>query len=253
MNTSSQNIKLLIHNFVEGELTEVQTDTLWAHLLGNTDDFEYMQTLATLKKMGAEGRFAKSASDHEDTPAQIFALGQNNHIYTYAKQYLAAAAILIMSLAVLFNVISGEETAADFSPIAMIEYDIERSAEELTTFDSSLQRAVSQSSFGNLDAALITLGQAEKLAAGDLSRQTELGLVKGSILYNSGKYAEAATIFSDVKETGYDKLSLEKSTWYLANTQIQLNDLDAARENIRKVVEMDGSFSRVATKALEAL
>src|SRR5690625_7390003 len=40
-----------IHDYLEGSLNEEQVDELWAELLSDDEAFDYMQTLAMLRKM----------------------------------------------------------------------------------------------------------------------------------------------------------------------------------------------------------
>ncbi len=44
-----------------------------------------------------------------------------------------------------------------------------------------------------------------------------------------------------------------KGTWYLANTQLQLGMTQEAIESMERVIELDGSFSRVAKNKLESI
>jgi tetratricopeptide (TPR) repeat protein len=253
MTNQSPNIKDSIHNFMDGNLSEPQKDQLWAELLGSPDDLDYLSTLATLKKMGKKGAF-----DFEDRPSepkkpfQLFTLGQKGKTGTIAfKSLLAAATALIIGMAVLFNLFNTADPAEGISPIAMIEYEVERSAADLSLFENHMQRAVAYSASGQLEDALYELELASAIEL-DENQIIDLKLAEGTILYNSGKFSGALDLFKEVKNTdGLDKQNLEKSTWYLANTQIQLGMMDEAEVNIRKVIELDGAFMRVANQKLE--
>jgi tetratricopeptide (TPR) repeat protein len=251
--TNKNNIKDSIHDFVDGNLSESQKDQLWAKLLGSPDDLDYLSTLATLKKMGKEGAFDTKPSAPE-TPFQLFRVVRKGIPVTAAvKPYLAAAAALIIGMAILFNLFTSADPVTEISPLAMIEYEIERSADDFTLFDNHLQQAVSYSSASDLDAALQEL---ELAAAAELSesQMIDLKMVEGAVLYNSAEFSKAFEVFDSLKSTeGIDRQNLEKSIWYLANTMLQLGMIDEAEENIKKVIEMDGAFSRVANQKLEQL
>ncbi len=249
---NNQNIKFLIHEFLEGNLSESQTEELWAELLGRPEELEYLETLSSLQLMGQAGTF----DDINETPVhQLADKSEQVHTGTFSslRQYLVAASILIAGMLVLYNVFPDADPAAGIAPIAAIEYDIERSAETATRFESHLQQAVSLSASGNMDVALTELTLAEDLELSE-GQRIELEMVRGSVYYNSAEYTMAAAIFDGLSSRdSIDNLNLEKSLWYLANTQIHLNDAESARANINKVIELDGAFSRVAKSMLERM
>lgn len=254
MISNQASVKELIHNFVDGNLSESETDQLWAVLLGRPDDLDYLQTLVTLKKMGQEGKF-----DHlYDTEPKVVALhpekeekSSKDSLYEAFKPYLAAASVLIIGFAILFNLLTNVQEPQSVDPIAMIEYEIERSATNQNTLDRYLEESVSLATNGDLEAAFNQLNEASSL---DLStaQGVDLKMVKGAIQYNSGNFHAALATFQEIKDTeGIDHLNLEKGIWYLANTQFQLGMIEDAKENMREVIEMDGAFSRVAKQKLE--
>ncbi len=251
MNWDNNSIKNAIHEYVDGNLSETETDRLWAELLGNPDALDYLQTLATLQKMGKDGKFKEEEKSQSNI---LHLLGhQTRKVAGQYKQYLAAASVLILGMAILFQVFTSVDPTAELSPIAAIEYDIERSADERTVFENHLQRAVSLSTAGDLDSAMEELNTASEMELTE-EQSIELLMVKAAIYYNTGLFSSAAENFEKISNKEVvDRLNLEKSLWYLANTQIHLEKLDEARANIDKVIEMDGAFSRVATQKREKL
>ncbi len=241
-----------IHEYMDGNLSDSETDRLWAQLLGSPDELDYMQTMATLKKMGQEGKFESLDSENENNNILQLISNRSQSIASRYKHYLVAASALILGMAILFQITtSTTEYTAELSPIASIEFDIERSAEIGTVFDTHLQRAVSLSTAGSVELSLNELNTASAL---DLSNEQiiELNMVKGSVYYNAGYFTEASEIFESVSTSEHvDRLNLEKSLWYLANTQLHLNELDEAKVNIERVIELDGAFSRVASNKLD--
>ena len=258
MTNKQSNIRLLIHDFIEGNLSDDETDRLWAELLGRPEDLDYLQTLATLKKMGSEGQFDEIFDEEESNVVELVTEKEEEDdrtIYQLIKPYLVAAAILIMGFAVLFNLLNDVQQPQQAEPIAMIEYEIERSAIDQDTFTASLQDAVSHATNNELSMAYEIL---ENLEGADLTTQqrTDLQMVKGAIHYNSDRFEDALNVFNTVLSSGeltLSELTREKATWYLANTQLQLGMTEEAKSNMQRVVDMDGSFSRVAAQKLEQI
>lgn len=259
MTKQEPNIRHQIHDFIEGNLSEEETDRLWAELLGRPEDLDYLQTMATLQKMGSEGQFDEIYDEEESNVLPLAAESDEKsrpNIYQLAKPYLVAAAILLIGFAVLFNLMNDVEQPQQAEPIAMIEYEIERSAIDQDMFTATLQDAVSQATTGDVETAFDTL---EELAAADLTekQRVDLDMVRGAIEYNSDQFQEALQTFNNVlsysNESEITSLTLEKATWYLANTQLQLGMTDQAKVNMQRVVDMDGSFSRVAQQKLERI
>jgi tetratricopeptide (TPR) repeat protein len=82
----------------------------------------------------------------------------------------------------------------------------------------------------------------------------ELSLSLGSIQYNYGDYSNALINFERVvSQSDINSLILEKVYWYLANTQIQLDNLTDAEESLQKALDIDGQYSRVAERYLNAI
>jgi tetratricopeptide (TPR) repeat protein len=253
MKSKNQHTLEQIHKFVEGSLSEQEVDKLWAHLIANPGDLEYLQTLATLKKMGHEGAFLhNNEHTNRENQAIILPVSTRKIFGGYVRHYLAAAAILLLAMAVLYNVFSNNTPEQAFTPISMIEFDIERSADETVKLGSILNTAISKSTAGNISAALDLLESVDAETMGT-DEAIDLYIVKGTILYNAGDYQNAHETFGQILKMNPGKMVMEKSYWYLANTQLQLGMKKEARENIINVIEADGSFSRVAQLALESL
>lgn len=255
MTDYQSSIKQRIHDFIEGNLSSEEVDELWAELLGRPDDLEYLQTLSTLKKMGGEGKF-EHLYDDEPNVVPLSAAKETSvstTIYDKFKPYLVAASVIIIGIAILFNLMTSVQQSQDGGPIAMIEYEIERSADNQTMLDNYLKEAVSLATNGNLEAAYAQIDEASSLELTD-EQSIDLKMVKGAIQYNSKSYSAALETFESINKTvGIGEINLEKVTWYLANTQLQLGMREQAIESMEKVIKLDGSFSRVAKNKLESL
>lgn len=253
MKNNQVHIKHLIHDYVEGKLSEAETDNLWAHLIANPADLEYLQTLAALKKMGQEGAFElPDDQTAEIRDASIHHQHRPMRYAGYIRYYVAAAAVLLLSIGILFTIVSDTQTDSVFNPIAMIEYEIERSADEITNLDMALNSAISHSISGEPELALELLKTIENGQV-ESKEMIYILMLKGAIRYNASEFLEAIETYKRVLQMNPEFQTMEKAYWYLANAQLQAGLIDEAKENVEKVIELDGAFSRVANMAISGL
>lgn len=251
MTSQPTSIKKRIHDFVDGNLSDKETDNLWAELIARPDDLDYLQTLTTLKKMGSEGKFDHLYDSEPNVLPLTAAHTTKPTFYETFKPYLVAATVIIIGFAILFNLLTSVQQPQANGPISMIEYEIERSVDNQTLLENHLQEAVSLATNGNLEAAFAQLDNASDLNLTS-DQSIDLKMVRGAIQYNSAKYTEALQTFREIKKLNdIDRLNLEKATWYLANTQLQLGLMQEAKASMQEVINLDGSFSRVAKQKLE--
>jgi len=233
--------------FLDGKLNDSETDELWVELLQSPEDLEYMQTLATLKKMKRDGQLDTT----EKTLTEVYPIRgveKNTPVLSGYRKYLVAASLLVIGLTVLFRVTSLTEVTGQFEPITMIEFEIERSGEVPDNLDRDLQYAISQSVQGDLTSSLSRIDSIDREGLSE-SDMFELKTVQGSIYFNLGLYEESAAFFMETSTMDQlHSLDREKSLWYLANAQVQLNQNENALENIEEVIKLDGAFSRPAKK-----
>lgn len=254
MTPKKTSIKERIHDFVEGNLSPKKVDQLWAELIARPDDLDYLQTLVTLKKMEAEGKFEELFDNKPHLiPLSSPQERSKTTLYEQFKPYLVAASIIILGVVVLFNLMTSVQQPQNNGPIESIEYEIERSADNRTMLDNYLQESVSSATNGNLEGAYAQIDEALSLEL-TTEQNIDLKMAKGAIQYNSQNYSEALQTFRSISDTeGIDPMNLEKSTWYLANTKLRLGMTDEAIKSMERVVELDGSFSRVAKNKLERI
>tara|TARA_R100001143_G_scaffold58746_1_gene56841 strand:+ start:55177 stop:55971 length:795 start_codon:yes stop_codon:yes gene_type:complete len=242
---NNNTLKDTITLFLDGKLSESETDELWAELLGSPEDLEYMQTLATLKKMKRDGQL-ETTENRLTGVYPIQAAEKNIRVLSGYRKYLVAASLLVIGLAVLFRASTMSDFAGSFEPITMIEFEIERSAEELNNLDRDLQYAISHSVKGDIESSIRRIDSID-LESLNEDELLDLKTVQGSIYFNLGLYKESVIIFSELSNTDQlEPLEREKSLWYLANAQVQLNEYEEALENIEEVINLDGAFSRPA-------
>jgi len=239
---SNRNRKLekRIEEYVDGKLNSNEIDELWAELINNEYYFDYMQSLATLKKI-AQDRQAKTTLEKEDSRKRVWISA-------------AAAVMLLISSAVIFNLSTGSSEMV--TPISSIELDYYRSADGAATEQVEsdvVRRAISTANTGEVMAALSILNEELQTTSGEYER-AELLITSGSILYNTGQFTEAIAKFESALELNYDDIMLkERNFWYLGNAYFQTNRLDEAKEALEKAFELNGAYSRVAQSYLRAL
>jgi len=245
---NEKNIKSCIHDYLEGEMSEEKVDALWAYLLGSPDDMDYLETVATLKTMGEKGALVAD----ENKVSGTIGTKDTGRIYPIRK-YLVAAAVLIFSIAISYTLIEQSDATGPV-PISSIEYNTERSADEGTTFDEYINNAVEKSAEGNVDEAVAILSAAYVNLELTTDQFNELKIVEGSVLYNAGNYTEAKAIFETLTKNreNINFMDYEKSMWFLANSYLQLNESERAKDIMQQVVELDGAYNRVARKTLES-
>lgn len=244
---NNQILRDKVELFLDGKLNDSEKDELWAELLGSPEELEYMQTVATLKKMKRDSQL--ETADHLPTVVHpIQGVEKSNQAVSGFRKYLIAASLLVIGLAVLFRVSTMIDLPGEFEPLSMIEFEIERSGEDPNKFDRDLQYAISHSVSGDLESSLERLNNIDTDALSE-EEMFDLVTVRGSIYFNMKLYEEAAEIFTEISEMDRLRpLEREKSLWYLANAQVQLNQYEKAIENIEEVINLDGAFSRPAKK-----
>lgn len=249
---NNHSLRETIDRFLDGKLSDSEKDELWAELLGSPEDLEYMQTLATLKKLKRDGQLETSDKPYTGVyPIQAEEAGRR--VASGYRKYLVAASLLVIGLAVLFNVSILPEFGDSYEPIAMIEFEIERSGEDSGNFDRELQYAISHSVRGDLESSIDRLNSIDTDPLSD-AEKFNLITVRGAIYFNTGLYQEAVDTFTEISKMDQLKpLELEKNLWYLANSQVQLNQYQEAGRNIEEVIKLDGAFSRPAKKLLTYL
>src|SRR6056297_738315 len=109
----NKDLEKRIEAYVDGDLSTREIDELWAELLDNEYYYDYMKSVASMKKV-AEDRQEKSRLQGSESQKAVW--------------LSAAAAILLMiGAATIFNI--STEPAENVSPISSIELDYYRSAD----------------------------------------------------------------------------------------------------------------------------
>ena len=228
--------------YVNGKLTADEINDLWVELIQDGYYLDYTKSLANIK-----------AVIQQEKKFKQYPMYQFRKVAYYGVA--AAIAIIIGVIGVLnFNVNSRETST--FVAVDWIEYDTYRSAnsDNPDVIDNEIIKAAIKLANDGYVKEAIEMLENELLTEADNATIAELSLSLGSIQYNHGDYTNALKNFERVISIqGIDVQMLEKGFWYLANTQIQLDNFDAAEESLQKTLSMNGQYSRVAKRYLNAI
>lgn len=236
----NKDLEKRIEAYVDGNLTSNEVDELWAELLDNEYYYDYMKSVAGLKKISEE-REEESNLQKAESQKKIW--------------LSAAAAILFMiGAATIFNI--STETAEVIKPVSSIELDYYRSADGMASDNMEsdvVRRAISTANTGDVAEALSLINE-ELEKSNSEYEQAELLITSGSILYNSGRFDDAIERFETALTIEYDDMMLrERNYWYLGNAYFQINKLEEAKFALEQAFELNGAYSRVAQSYLRAL
>lgn len=227
-----------IDQYVNGQLSQKEIDELWAELVQDGDQLDYLKTVAN----------TKAVIESERDKASVFSIKR-----TFAYAAAAVVVLMIGVLTVLNYPVFQSETV---EPITSIELDYYRSAQgvlDAAPNEEVLKNALALANRGNVNEAIGMLERALSNADSP-AWKAELYLNIGSLYYNNGKYEQAIQNFQHVIDKQQaDVLTREKGYWYLGNAYFQLNQLDEAQQAIQNAYELNGAYRRVAKHYLDAL
>ncbi|MCH8556737.1 MAG: hypothetical protein LAT84_02890 [Balneolia bacterium] len=254
----------LIEEYLSGSLSEEQTDMLWAELLSDGDAMDYLQTMSAMKKLAGNGEFTvenplseidfdydKSAFETPDSESDKLAgsITYGNGGFTW--KWIAAALVMIMAAAGISYMVLQESTNGQTGPIAMIEYDIFRSAGDELALMPSLDDVIMLSASGEHEQALGVLGEIR--AESGLENDPQLAILEGSLHFNAGEFEMALSVFSSIDRSVLSSREYEEVLWYKANANVHAGQTLEATNTLQQIIQMDGSYSRVAKNLLNNL
>lgn len=228
-----------IDQYVAGNLSEKEIDELWSEIIFDDYYYDYLKTVASLKGL-AEG----------EKKTNIHFLNNRSPI----RYFAAAAIIIIASGLLLFNIYNEQDFAVQ--PINSIELDYYRSAEgvtEVTDVSEIIMDVIAEANRGNIDSA-ISIVEDKIDDVNYAEGKAELLATAGSIYYNEGMYEEAADYFERSLDYEIENVIIqEQNYWYLGNTYFQLNRIEEARNTLEKAYQLNGAYSRIAERYIQAL
>src|SRR5690625_5557387 len=126
-----------IHDYLEGSLNEEQVDSLWAELLSDDEAFDYMQTLAMLRKMERDEIRDPSS---EPVPYELPRESRKPAVY-FLRVAAAVAAVLLITVFTIYQ--SPDFVNAGVSALlTYFDYVIERSVDIMDRVDSGRIRVI---------------------------------------------------------------------------------------------------------------
>lgn len=236
----NKDLEKRIEAYVEGKLSAQEVDELWSVLLDNEYYYDYMKSVASLKKI----------SEEQEKESSFQKMESRKQVWLSA----AAAVLLMIGSAAIFNL--STETSEVVQPISSIELDYYRSSDGMVSEEGEsdvVRRAISTANTGDVAEALKLIN--EELEKTDSEyHHAELLITSGSILYNSGRFDDSIEKFETALDINYDDMLLrERNYWYLGNAYFQINKLEEAKANLERAFELNGAYSRVAQSYLRAL
>jgi len=257
MKTEHTHIYQQIEDYLSGKLDEEQTDLLWAELLADGDAMDHLQTMAGLKQMAQEGEFSVSEQGQlVDSKATVSSSSSTLPVSSiaskpYAWKWLVAAIVLLMSVVGISYSILQQSGDTGAGAVALIEYDIFRSSEQQASLHPQIEEVMMLSAAGSHEQALSTLQ--EIMAGSGAGGLTELEMLQATLYYNAGDFNQALAVFSQLNTSDISGQKQEEVLWYSANTQLQLNNPEVASALLQQVIDLDGTYSRVAKNLLNDL
>lgn len=227
--------------YVNGKLTQVQVDELWAELIQDGYYLDYTKSVANIKSI-----FEKQRSKNQVAP-----------VYRLRKvlNYGTAAAIAIIIGVIGVINYNGTNSLVEIYPQEQLDLGVIRGTDDSSPTSSIdvIKKAIQLASDGNVEQA-IELLEIELADTNAPERIAEMSLTLGSIQYNYGEYSAALNNFERVvTQSSINNETLEKGYWYLGNAYFQLERLEEAESAFQKTYELNGGFSRLAKSYLEAL
>mgnify|MGYP003668723328 FL=1 len=239
-NNLNKDLERQIDLYLNGRLTEEQTDDLWFELIQDGYYLDYMKSVANLKSIIIETR-------ENDKPTVA------KQIRKYATYVTVATIVIFVGVLGVMNYSSNN--VASISPIAEIGLDIVRSEVGVSAniTNETIKKAIQLAANGN------TL-EAKKLLSDELENEqdptliAEFSITLGSIHYNLGEYDQAVSSFKRVvSQKNISESILEKGYWLLANSYFQLDRLDEAKIAFQNTYDLDRQYSRIAKRYINAL
>lgn len=228
-------IKEQIDAYIHGKLTEQETEELWAVLVEDGEYYNYLKTAANLKAINTS---------------------KNSRRVPFLRKPAYAAAAVIILLVAVFGIFKFIYVSPDppMQAITSIEVPLQRSVDvEPSKNQSNIVREAVLLSYNNKFDKAVDLLQSTRMKTKNISYKARLSMMLGTLFYNKAKFRKAKNYFLAIisSKDQLKPLQVEKAYWYLANTWLELSNLDQARLAIQQVIKIDGAYSRVAKRYLQ--
>ncbi|MCC5925038.1 MAG: tetratricopeptide repeat protein [Bacteroidetes bacterium] len=241
-----------VDRYISNKLTQDQINDLWVEVIEDKRKYEYLKTTVALTRY-----FSDYNDASEDTSATAKQSLKNNDRVRKVRN-IAAAAGITLAIGVGSVYMYSIDSQGPPAPLTSLDYAVLRAAgdteERLTQVSLDIQSAITLAQGGEFDLAIHRLR--EIYDKPDLSNvvKSEVLINQGIIEYNSGDFFSSAQSFRRViQDYPDDILLVERSTWYLAQSQLAAGDVASARETLQRVSDYGGAHSRAANRYLRYL
>lgn len=238
--------------YLRGDLSPEEVDQLWISFMKHPELYEHFETeLAFLQLMQEKG-------GSQDRPR-----AQESGTFTrYKLLGIAAAILLFLGLWWSYEHMATNDTAYVSDQIAVTQLEsvpVNRSASAsndqlYTRLNTGLEAALSD----RTDEALNIFSELADAGMPEVSLTASLN--RGILLYNQMNYTEALgafdhVIYSTDKENMSEKVNLvqEKARWFKAHVLLKNGQTEAAKNELKHVVEASGVFKKQAQQVLNKL
>lgn len=239
--------------FLCDKLSQDQIDELWIESIEDSSRYDYLKTVASLRN-----EFYQKPSSQDQIRVEIPNIPTETKPLTPASRLvnIAIAAGLTLAVGVSSVYLYNATEIKPLVPLSSLEFSTLLSGADLVNtdrFQQDIQDAINKSITGDADVAVLELYSVfEQSTDSDIRADALMNI--GIIKYNSNDFRSARINFNQIiNQYNNDIFTVERATWYLAQTQIALGDLDAAKQSIQRVIEIDGAHSRAAENYLRYL
>ncbi len=239
-------IKIIDH-YLDGKLSRIQIDKLWARLLQNPDEYKLLKTQAGLKKIQLDQ--LRNLREPED-PYQTAGRPPVHGWVTGSRiSWIAALAAVLAITLFLYLFRSNVETGispplSEINPVNLVAPDITRSSsEEMSEFEQGLYRAYMLTVSGETDEAITEYEQ----LLHDEPHSHLINYNLGILYFNKGDTRASVSRFRKVDCTKLQETTRTESCyWFKTNTLVSAGDMNGAKEFAKKTREMRGYFEKDA-------
>lgn len=255
----------LLHAYLKDSLSEADEEKLWEMLIRDGELYEDLLHLANLKQVlakqaePAKVQAENPASEYSSKPILRTAKRVNSKILFPVWRPVTAVLVSLIIVIGIFWVNENKDIELiSNQPLQELPLDIYRGGEEISS-PGVFEDIEASAARGNFEEALLLIREQLDL---ELSAQKRyiLLLNQGVYRYNLSRHSEAISSFLVLQEllehkndqsvesdSESERVLLEKTKWYLAQSYYQVNNIREAIHYFDQVVLLNGSYQRIAT------
>ncbi|NBW70936.1 MAG: hypothetical protein EBR32_05980 [Bacteroidetes bacterium] len=255
----------LLHAYLKDSLSEADEEKLWELLIRDGELYEDLLHLANLKQVLAKQaeptKIQAENPGFENTSKPILRNAKSVQSKVFFPIWRPVTAVLVTFIVVIGIFWINENKAIELTsnqPLQELPLDIYRGGEEISSqgvFDDIEASAAR----GNFEEALSLINEQLEFELTAQERHILL-LNQGVYRYNLSRHPEAISSFlilqdlledknnqPEESDSVSDRVMLEKTKWYLAQSYYQVNNISKAIDYFDQVVLLNGSYQRIAT------